>query len=529
MEEQKETGQTREEKILRLEDEQVGNREKKIDKAENREGREGELKPTTGKIAKTEERDGKGRPSEPEGKIAQFTGLEKVKGRPGDSKKEEGETEKEKGEMEKDKPSPKSISQLEEMEKEKEIEEKSRNGERERDEEGKRVKKSELKESASSQSKLKQSESEGLKQSESHKEEEKMEGKDSEIKKVEEQGLKSEGKILERKKEEKGETGQEEKGKKEDKKGEFTQLERKKLEKKGDNSIIAQKDKKESFSQSGQSDSQKGGKETPPQIEKQKGLFSRFIDKLEDEQFGERVLTGTAIGLFLLGVMWVNHPVLIWLVTLIIGWIGVAEVKKLFKLEEKIGSVVAVGVLIGALFFPPVSVLAVGGILIASWVAYYQLPLKNIGPLLYPITPLLLMLQFYADNQHSIATILWVVATVAVTDISAYFIGRILGGEFFEARFASASPSKTWEGVLGGLVIGAVIGTLIGLLATPTASVFKTFLIGLSAIFGDLFESYLKRLAGVKDSGEILPGHGGILDRIDGYLFAFVITFAFLL
>ena len=265
------------------------------------------------------------------------------------------------------------------------------------------------------------------------------------------------------------------------------------------------------------------------QLEQREKERKGFLQRLEDEQFGERLLTGVAIALFLIGVFWINHPVLVWLVTLIVGWLGVVEVKRLFQLEEKGGVVVAVLALIGALFFPPVSMIAVGGVVIAGWVAYKQLPLKNIAPLFYPVAPLLLMLQFYADHNHSIATILWVVVAVALTDIGAYFIGRILGGQFFKTPFAPASPSKTWEGVLGGVILGSIVGTIVGLIATPDASVFKTFLITFAAVFGDLFESYLKRLAGVKDSGEILPGHGGILDRIDGYLFAFAVAFAFLL
>ena len=117
-------------------------------------------------------------------------------------------------------------------------------------------------------------------------------------------------------------------------------------------------------------------------------------------------------------------------------------------------------------------------------------------------------------------------AIVWATDIAAFFTGRAVGGP----RLAPAiSPNKTWAGALGGLAAAACVTATVGHLLPPLVIPFArpTFdgvlwgaLSGAGlacvAIAGDLFESWLKRRAGVKDSGNLLPGHGGVMDRIDG-------------
>lgn len=129
-----------------------------------------------------------------------------------------------------------------------------------------------------------------------------------------------------------------------------------------------------------------------------------------------------------------------------------------------------------------------------------------------------------------------VLALVWVADVFAYASGRMLGGRFFKQKLApSISPGKTWEGVCGGL-LGVVVCALVwrmldgwGLPAhhsfythlSTTSSAFMVlavlFLAGM-AVVGDLVESLFKRSAGVKDSSALLPGHGGVLDRIDALL-----------
>jgi phosphatidate cytidylyltransferase len=140
-------------------------------------------------------------------------------------------------------------------------------------------------------------------------------------------------------------------------------------------------------------------------------------------------------------------------------------------------------------------------------------------PLFYLALPLGLMVAIRIDHGRE-ALLLLIVAVVA-SDTAQYYAGRALG----RRKLAPAiSPAKTIEGALGGLLVGVVVVTLLGRLWLPALNVLQlaalgAFLVGLG-IAGDLFESLLKRSAQVKDSSALIPGHGGILDRIDALLFA---------
>lgn len=118
------------------------------------------------------------------------------------------------------------------------------------------------------------------------------------------------------------------------------------------------------------------------------------------------------------------------------------------------------------------------------------------------------------------ALIIWTFAVVWLTDIAAYFTGRALGGP---KLMPSVSPKKTWSGALGGALAGSLGGLAVWHLSPLAASVgLPLALLGSFAgsVFsqaGDLFESAIKRRFGTKDSSRLIPGHGGFLDRLDGY------------
>jgi len=118
------------------------------------------------------------------------------------------------------------------------------------------------------------------------------------------------------------------------------------------------------------------------------------------------------------------------------------------------------------------------------------------------------------------ATLL-LLGTVIVSDTAQYYVGRAVGRH---PLAPSISPGKTIEGAAGGLVIGTAFLGLAGARALPPAGPVPLVLLGLLVVVfgmcGDLFESRLKRAAGVKDSSSLIPGHGGMLDRIDALLFA---------
>lgn len=118
--------------------------------------------------------------------------------------------------------------------------------------------------------------------------------------------------------------------------------------------------------------------------------------------------------------------------------------------------------------------------------------------------------------------LLWVFLVVWSTDIGAYFAGRTIGGP----KLAPAvSPNKTIAGLIGGIICAALIaGAWVYYVRLPARLLWLAVLFGAAAQIGDLFESGLKRRAGVKDSGTWLPGHGGLLDRLDGLVPVAVLT-----
>lgn len=123
---------------------------------------------------------------------------------------------------------------------------------------------------------------------------------------------------------------------------------------------------------------------------------------------------------------------------------------------------------------------------------------------------------WFIRDQLGMTAALWVFGMVWATDIGAYFAGRAFGG----ARLApKISPSKTWSGLIGGmvaaLIASATIGDRAGIIGVP---LWIGLFMGLLAQLGDLAQSWMKRRAGVKDSGKLIPGHGGLFDRVDGVL-----------
>jgi phosphatidate cytidylyltransferase len=137
---------------------------------------------------------------------------------------------------------------------------------------------------------------------------------------------------------------------------------------------------------------------------------------------------------------------------------------------------------------------------------------------LYVGLPCLAILWLRVQPHGGLATLLWLFALVWATDTGAYAAGRLIGGPKLAPTI---SPNKTWAGLIGGAVAAAAIGFAVFSLLPEGNSL---WLVPVSAALalveqgGDLFESAAKRQAGVKDSGNLIPGHGGALDRLDGLL-----------
>jgi phosphatidate cytidylyltransferase len=118
----------------------------------------------------------------------------------------------------------------------------------------------------------------------------------------------------------------------------------------------------------------------------------------------------------------------------------------------------------------------------------------------------------------SLFYVLFIIISLWINDTMAYIVGSLIG----KNPLSSISPKKTWEGTIGGIILAIIALTLIGRSAGMPVidAAIISAIASISGTYGDLFESKLKRMAGVKDSGKIMPGHGGFLDRFDSLLFA---------
>jgi len=168
-----------------------------------------------------------------------------------------------------------------------------------------------------------------------------------------------------------------------------------------------------------------------------------------------------------------------------------------------------------------VVVLAMGAIGVASlalaerrtWVA---------GGIPYAGALALAPIVLRADDADGFLAVIFLFAIVWTTDISAYFAGRALGGP---KLMPQVSPNKTWAGAVGGLIASVVVALALAKMAGLTALFALAMLAVVLSVFaqgGDLFESFLKRRFHAKDSSHLIPGHGGLMDRLDGFVSASV-------
>jgi len=237
----------------------------------------------------------------------------------------------------------------------------------------------------------------------------------------------------------------------------------------------------------------------------------------------DRWLTGIGLLLVVIGVGLVDNYTLTWGFLGIFYILGFREAMRLYKIEREALYYYAIVLWILAYFYPnPDDLFFIMAIFIGSKLAYTKDRVKRdlILPFLYPASGFLYILVLY--REYGIEWLFWLLVVVALSDIGAFLVGKSIG----KRPFSKTSPNKTLEGVLGGVIFatagGAFLSYSLGLVTLKVAIV-VSLVTSISAVFGDLFESYLKREAGVKDSGTLLPGHGGVLDRVDGYLFGAVI------
>ena len=241
---------------------------------------------------------------------------------------------------------------------------------------------------------------------------------------------------------------------------------------------------------------------------------------------GPRVAAAVVLGLAALAAAWIGGFVFVafwWIASVVVLWEWQRMVSS-DRLTQRVGAGV-LGAALAALFALHQSVLGSTAALlltagVVGWLASPPARGWAAAGALYA-GALAVSLAFLRVSPHyGLAAVLWLFAVVWGADIAAYFAGRLIGGP---RLWPSVSPGKTWSGAVVGALAGAAFGLL---LSAWSNRVDRLFWLGLATAviseLGDLFESALKRRFGVKNSSNLIPGHGGLMDRLDAFVAASV-------
>ena len=211
---------------------------------------------------------------------------------------------------------------------------------------------------------------------------------------------------------------------------------------------------------------------------------------------------------------------------LFVEWLMITGLaRELRVVVPGVAVLVLVGLCLMALRIDAALVVLVAGIVVLALTAGAQRNWATAG-LLYAGAAEIASILVRLDAAKGFAALIFVLLVVWVTDIGGYFAGRSIGGPKLWVR---VSPKKTWAGAIGGFVASLIVAG--GFAAFEIGSTGPLLLLGagLTVVsqLGDLFESAVKRRFGVKDSSHIIPGHGGLLDRLDGFVAAVIVAAIF--
>jgi phosphatidate cytidylyltransferase len=179
---------------------------------------------------------------------------------------------------------------------------------------------------------------------------------------------------------------------------------------------------------------------------------------------------------------------------------------------------VATGHLLAAVIVLAIGTLGVASLAPAKWRSWIAAGVPYAGAL--GVAPIVLR----SGSEDGFLAVIFLFAVVWTTDIVAYFTGRTVGGP---KLMPQVSPKKTWSGAIGGTLAAVVVAVVLAKVAALTglfAIAMLGIILSICAQGGDLFESFLKRRFGAKDSGHLIPGHGGLMDRLDGFVTASVVA-----
>ena len=247
---------------------------------------------------------------------------------------------------------------------------------------------------------------------------------------------------------------------------------------------------------------------------------NKFLD------LGTRVLSAIAMIAISVTAFWLGGY---WAV----GFIGLGALVMLWEFHkmlrhEDVRGKIDLAIMVGSAAASVVATFLLGwlwgaGTLLIGAAALYKRDHENwfwlSSGLLYIGASMTAMLMIFLSPEHGLFDVFWVVLIVVLTDIGGYFAGRVIGGP---KLWPAVSPKKTWAGTIGGWALALVAGLLLGMFGPEPVmrSIGVSFVISVASQIGDLLESWLKRQKDIKDSSDIIPGHGGLMDRLDGVMAA---------
>ncbi len=247
-----------------------------------------------------------------------------------------------------------------------------------------------------------------------------------------------------------------------------------------------------------------------------------------------RVLSALVLLPVVLGIAWYLHPIYTTILIGIVVALAVDEYARMARIGSEgfprlIAGAATLATYVGVWSGVPMALVLAPALLVGAAAAVgrgrpdedaVRLAAVTLFPLLYLAVPLGMAAALHTDRGPLALLVPFLV--VVASDSAQYYGGRTMGRRPLAPRI---SPKKTVEGAITGVVVAAAVTPFLGRLATPDAPIGLLVLLGvllaIIGIMGDLFESLLKRASGIKDSSSLIPGHGGILDRIDALLFVF--------
>lgn len=243
-----------------------------------------------------------------------------------------------------------------------------------------------------------------------------------------------------------------------------------------------------------------------------------------------RILSAVILAGFAIWCTWIGGKTFL-LLSLVFSALIFLEFRAMVKTELPLRVAFAVAVLLVLLYASylverpstGIFLVAAGAVLIALWEFVIGRTFWGSIALIYAGFPFIALADM-RDGADGFFIVLFVFACVWGADSFAYFAGKGIGGPKLAP---SISPNKTWSGFLGGLAGAAIVSSALAFafsLSPSWAALLLALVLALAAQAGDLFESWVKRRFDLKDSGNLIPGHGGVLDRIDGFIFAIAVA-----